>query len=312
MKKSLFFLLMGLFLFGRVSAEIDEPRIRAELDRSRITIGDRLTLTLAVDAPGGYHVLFPEFKDRLGDLEIKGIGKETVKRLEGERMRHTLGIILTSYSVGSFAIPILSAKVVSPDGEEISLETLQLFVEVASVIPEGDLLEDIRDIKGVIGLPGLWMSPWVLCAIFLVLFLLGGFLLQGIRSRRRRSVLPLSPPAHQLALEALDRLDQEALWERDVKEYHVQVSVILRRYLEHRFGMRAPEETTEEFLESVSKNHILNEAQKKCLESFLEQCDLVKFAKFTPAAQEARRVSHVARGFIQQTKPEETGPAGDL
>ena len=289
---------------GKAAADIEAPRITATLNRSRMTVGDRITLTLGVDAPEGSQVTFPELKDRVGDLEVKRVGKEQVERLKGGREHHTFQAALTSYTVGSFTIPPLPIKVVSRDGQEKTLETLQLFVEVASVVKKGDPLADIRDIKGPVALPGFFLSPWGVVGILLV----GGIFVWIYFFRKRAHPKPSTPPLppHIIALEALDRLDMELLFDRDVKEYHFLVSAILRRYLEDRFGVRAPEQTTEEFLEAASKNHILNEPQKNLLKSFLEECDLVKFAKWTPSAQEARRISQIARGFIHETQPEET------
>lgn len=273
-------------------AAVTKPRIFADLDRSQITIGDRITLTLKVDAPEGSQIIFPDIKNRLGDLEVKGT----------HRGKNALSVTLTSYTVGSFAVPILSTKVISPNGEETVLETLQLFVEVKSVMKEGEEATDIRDIKGIVTLPGFFLSVWVLVAVCVLAGLATWLIF------KRKKILPqvpaLPPPPHMIALEALDRIDAQDLAGRDVKEYHFLVSQVLRRYLEGRFGVNAPDKTTEEFLETTSKNHILNESQKALLKSFLEQCDLVKFAKWTPPGDEARRISHIARGFIHQTKPE--------
>jgi len=289
-RKIFYWLLVGLFLTGKAAADIETPRITANLNHSRVTIGDRITLTLEVDAPEGSQVIFPELKDHVGDLEVKGVQK-TPNHMEA---------ILTSYSVGSFAIPILSTQVIAPNGEKTTLETLQLFVEVVSVAKKGDPMVDIRDIKGPMVLPGFFLSPWRIVGILL----LGGLFVLFYFLRKRTSPKPNAPPLppHLVALEALDKLDRELLFDHDVKEYHFLVSGILRRYLEDRFGVRAPEQTTEEFLKASSKNHILNDPQKVLLKSFLEQCDLVKFAKLTPSAQEARRISQIARGFINEAE----------
>ena len=291
MRKLFYVFLIGLCSVHAVSAaEVVKPRLSAEIDRPRITVGDRVRLTLKVDAPEGSQCVFPDLKERVGGLDVKGVRKGP----------DTFEAILTSYAVGSFAIPPLSVKVSLPDGSETTLETLQLFVEVASVVKEGDPMADVRDIKGPVALPGFFLSPWVLLG---VLFLGAIFVLIYFLRKKVHPEPAIPPPPHVVALEALDKLDLELLFERDVKEYHFLVSAILRRYLEDRFGVKAPEQTTEEFLESVSKNHVLDVSQKKLLESFLAQCDLVKFAKLTPPSQEARQISHIARGFIHQTKP---------
>ena len=293
MRKRFYVFLIGLCCVHTAAAEGIKPRVSADIDRPRITVGDRVKLTLKVDAPEGSQCVFPDLKERVGGLEVKGVRKGP----------NTFEVALTSYAVGSFTIPPLSVKVTLPDGSETTLETLQLFVEVASVVKKGDPMADIRDIKGPVALPGFFLPPWTLVGILFI----GAIFVWVYFLRKRIHPEPSAPPPlpHVVALEALDKLDRELLFERDVKEYHFLVSAILRRYLEDRFSVKAPEQTTEEFLESVSKDHVLEDSQKKLLESFLTQCDLVKFANLTPPGQEAHQISHIARGFIHQTKPEE-------
>ena len=291
MRKFFYIAFIAACFIQHAEAESVRPRITADIDRPKVTVGDRVKLTLKVEAPEGSRSIFPDLKEKIGGLDVKGI----------RRGPNTFEVALTSYTVGSFTLPPLSVKVMLPGGNETTLETLQLFVEVVSVAKKGDPMADVRDIKGVVSLPGLYLPPWgLLVGIFLLAALAGWALWR--RKKQEAPPTPLSP--HLVALEALDRLDTDLLFNRDVKEYHFQVSQILRRYLEERFGVKAPEQTTEEFLDASSKNHILNEAQKNLLKSFLEHCDLVKFAKLTPSSEEARRISHSARGFIHQTAPE--------
>ena len=56
-------------------------------------------------------------------------------------------------------------------------------------------------------------------------------------------------PAHEQAYRELERLLARELIEKgQVKEFYAGVSGVLRRYIENRFGLKAPERTTEEFL----------------------------------------------------------------
>ena len=44
---------------------------------------------------------------------------------------------------------------------------------------------------------------------------------------------------------------QDLISQGKIKEYHIEISDIIRRYLEGRFSLNAPEMTTEEFLNSL-------------------------------------------------------------
>ena len=71
------------------------------------------------------------------------------------------------------------------------------------------------------------------------------------------------------------------------REFCIAVSDTVRWYLEGRFDFRAPERTTEEFLIELKGSSLLMPDQKESLGDFLNYCDLVKFAKFLPAADQA-------------------------
>jgi len=82
------------------------------------------------------------------------------------------------------------------------------------------------------------------------------------------------------------------------------VSDAVRVYLEERFQLRAPERTTEEFLRDLQKTSVLMAQQKASLAEFLEQCDLVKFARFEPPETMLRELHESALRLIHETQYE--------
>ena len=86
-----------------------------------------------------------------------------------------------------------------------------------------------------------------------------------------------------MAIRALQRLREE---NPPVEEFYTRLSDIVRRYLEGQLGLRAPERTTEEFLYEVSRDHALSAEHKELLGAFLQESDLVKFARFRPGADD--------------------------
>lgn len=129
--------------------------------------------------------------------------------------------------------------------------------------------------------------PWVeiLVGGAVVLLLLGGLLLWLLRRGKRapRAAIAVEVPAHVEALRALARLRTAPRGtEAEIDAFYVAVSDVLRRYLERRFGLHAPERTTEEFLPELERSGFLAGEQRRHLARFLEQCDLVKFAGVRP------------------------------
>ena len=81
------------------------------------------------------------------------------------------------------------------------------------------------------------------------------------------------------------------------------VSDAVRLYLEERFGLRAPERTTEEFLTDLSRSAALTEPQKDSLKGFLSACDMVKFARYEPQRPELEALYNSALRLIEETEP---------
>jgi hypothetical protein len=161
---------------------------------------------------------------------------------------------------------------------------------------------DIRDIKPPLeisnGCAGLW---WTLGGlVFLaVLVLLWRYV------HRRMTHIPVTPPvpAH---IRAKQMLERALAFIVEPKQFCTLVSDTIRTYLEDRFNFRAPERTTEEFLRELQTTNLLTAEQKEKLGAFLQQCDLVKFAKYEPRENELRELHSSALRLVEETEPVET------
>jgi hypothetical protein len=164
---------------------------------------------------------------------------------------------------------------------------------------------DIRDIKPPIDIPnGLEWLWWLLAAVVFAAILFVAWKLWK-RSRQNMAADPLVP-AHIRAKEALQKA-LELIGQP--KEFCIVVSDTVRRYLEERFAFHAPERTTEEFLRELSETDLLSADQKESLGRFLENCDLVKFAKYEPGENELRELHSSAVRLVEETEPVETSNA---
>jgi hypothetical protein len=130
----------------------------------------------------------------------------------------------------------------------------------------------------------------------------------GVAVRHRRSA-PSPLPADQRALRELDRVAQGVpLPGADAEAYYTQLSDVVRDYLAERFGLRAPQQTTAEFLRSVQQVRQLSESQQRLLRDFFERCDLAKFARAGSTPEEYVEAVEHARTFVRQTAPLPASP----
>jgi hypothetical protein len=160
---------------------------------------------------------------------------------------------------------------------------------------------DLRDIKPPIDIPSGLEWLWPLLAALAVIAILFVAWKLWVKSRLRARVVPLVP-AHIRAKEALQKA-LELIGQP--KEFCILVSDTVRHYLEERFAFHAPERTTEEFLRELSETDLLTAEQKESLGRFLENCDLVKFAKYEPGENELRELHSSAVRLVEETEPRE-------
>ena len=159
--------------------------------------------------------------------------------------------------------------------------------------------EGLRDIRPPVYIFDKW--GWVIAGAVLFVLLVAGILYLLLRKKPLfPPPLPVVVPPHERARQklaaALDLLDQP-------KPFCILVSDAVRLYLEERFELRAPESTTEEFLSELRTRPVLSTAQKLSLGEFLEQCDLVKFARLQPTPAQLQPLYESALKLIDETAP---------
>jgi hypothetical protein len=158
---------------------------------------------------------------------------------------------------------------------------------------------DIREIKAPVPVSSGWTwVAWVLGAAAVVAVM--WWLWKRWRTKKSEPVPEMVVPAHERARKKLElalRLIDEP------KPFCTAVSDALRVYLEERFGLHAPDRTTEEFLFELQSTALLTFSQKQSLADFLERCDLVKFAKFEPPQTALRDLYKAALKLVSETEP---------
>lgn len=154
----------------------------------------------------------------------------------------------------------------------------------------------IQDIRGPIDIPT--ATPWVhrLLLILVVLAVLGG-IWWALRLRARKQ----AEFRESAAARARARLSEAWAWVDQPERFCTRLSEVVRVYLEDRFGLKAPDQTTEEFLASLPQSSELEPGLKPMLEEFLTQCDWVKFAQGDPGRIECERLHQMASRLVDET-----------
>ncbi len=280
--------------------------LRIAVSRRELTIADRVDLLIETRAREGYVTELPRFGDKLHEFGIVDY-RSSPPRLVGD------GTVVTSrtyelepFLSGEYVIPPMTVTFHEEGDTTLHyLESDTIRVMVTSILPADQAELEIREITGPADLPGDYRKALLIAAAILAVAAALAFLLWR-RFRRMKEVAARAVPAHEKAFALLERLLADGLVEeKRYAEFTARVSDILRSYIEDRFGLRAPERTTEEFLAEAGDGLDVDTEKKSILERFLVHCDLVKFAALKPTAEDVRKTFETCRDFIDATKWEE-------
>lgn len=279
----------------------------ASADKDEVTIGDKIKLVIRVKYKDDITVQFPEVGKQIGVFAIKETGfAETPKREKDGYSVVERNYLLNSYEIGRHTIPSLKIKYKSSQGEgEVAAN--EVIIDITGVIKEGEMSGDIKDILPPVDVPTSFKRLIVWISVGLGFLLLSGIICGLVYKFKKRSKIQaqafIKRDPHEIAYELLERLSKEDLIAKGlVKEYYYRITNILRHYIEDRFGLLAPERTTEEFFTEMAHTNQLDDTHKILIREFLERCDMVKYAKYGPSKSEIKETCDAAKRFIDETK----------
>lgn len=284
--------------------------LEVTLSRDEITIADELRLTIEVVAEDGVDVEMPQFGEQLSEFTIRDYRKWSGVPEDGRR-RWKQQYDLDIYLSGDYEIPPITARFIDRRGPEdgtgkvieSEITSEPIAIKVNSLL-EGEFdPTQFRDIKGLVELPAEpdWtVAEWI-AGLGVAALLVTAMALWMWRQRAADSGTPAVPP-HRWAFEQLDELERQQLPALGrTHEFYFLLSGILRGYIERRFSLRAPEQTTGEFLDIIQDHALFTPDQKNLLREFLQACDMVKFALHEPPEVEITIAFATAREFVDQT-----------
>lgn len=261
---------------------------RAVASADSLLIGGQLKLQLLLKMPSGFTAQWPDFGDTLSKpVEILSkTEQETLPIDNNQSVLLRQELTITSFDTGWINIPPIDIHF-APAGDSLHFVASTNPLMLRVFLPDVDTTAPIRPIKDIEKQPITLAEilPWFIGAILLALALWLGIWYYLRRKNRPVSIAPIEVsevPPHKLALEQLEQLRYDKLWQNGhVKEYYVRLSDIVRVYIEGQFTVNAVELTTPEIMLGIRLLGINDEARKK-LQSALELADLVKFAKYRP------------------------------
>ena len=291
---------------GRVRVDVElvtEDGIEASLENygRALTEGDRSFQFRVVQA------------DEKTSPPMQGGGRKVTYTYDVEFYladRHELPPAKVTYAKSSEKAdgsPPLSANDEAGEPPSAKVDPLELTTDSVSVLvrPPGDKSlspEELAKIRVLDphDLPSVWSMGWWTLPIAAVA--VAGVLL-FMRRRGGRGPIAVVVSPHEWAYAEIARLLADHLIESGrFQEFFYRISFVVRGYVERRFGVSAPEMTTEEFLIATVSHQRLSSDYADELRPFLTACDLVKYARHEATTVECQSVLDAARQFVDRTQ----------
>ena len=287
-------------------------RVALVADRSELTVGDPIGLTLEVTHPEDQIVVVPNLDPDWGVFKVRRQTATSIAE-NGDGTRTTSQQLeVTLFAPGEFETPDLPLSIRLPDGSVERLSPTPVRLTVVSVLSGDD--ETLRDIRAPadFSIP-LWEQLYFRILLLNVVAIVFLAVVGLTFYRRTRQGHDTAAPADQyrapweVAFEELDRIESLHL-PRDgrLKEHYALVSRALRVYLQSaHLGEIGPVDavdmTTDEIGAALKSSALSYENTVEVVD-LLTEADLVKFANDTPPEAQAHAALARARRIVEDTK----------
>ncbi|QQS37509.1 MAG: hypothetical protein IPM56_06015 [Ignavibacteriales bacterium] len=298
--------IVSVLLLLFISASVltgQTAKVTAKVDTTDYLVGDLINLSIKVETAKNFLVNPPAIKDTLEGLEVLSQSQSEIEESANNK------VIIYNYTLAgydSLQVDIKPIEIILQDKNDttkIYAYSNALSLNVNRV--EVDKSKEIKDIKEPIRIPLDWKILLLWAAGIILLLAIGFYLFKKFRKKKLNEV-EVTPvvvlPPDVVALSELDNLGQKKLWQSGfIKEYHSEITGIIRKYFEGRFKFPALELSTTEVMNAL--DHI--RAGKKIVEvtsDFLSNADLVKFAKYKPMNEINEEMMKQAYQIVEVTK----------
>ncbi len=308
MRTRKFKFLIVYFLSLAVSLQVKSQSVSPalELDTNTIMVGQQVIAKLRLTHPSDLSIPWLALPDTLNGIELIAKGKiDTLATADKSKLTREQKFTITAFDSGFFVLtPFVFNYKKKGDTTTFSAETAALLLTV-NLVPV-DTAKAIHDIKGPLEIGITWQEIATYCFLGLLLIALTWLVVRLAKRKKSQPQIeePAAPkrPAHEIAIEELEKLKEEKLWQQgNYKLYYTKLTDTLRTYISSRWNFDAMEKTTDEIMRSAFSQQLSSDNFSR-IKSTLSISDLAKFAKYTPLATENEQSLTDAFIFVNDTR----------
>ena len=281
-----------------------EVEIKVASSQESIDLGRDFDLTLTVSHPDSVKVALPDLTALRGRFQgfsvADGFVRDAAKDAEGRVVREWRWRLVPEPAAEKYRLAPFAVEVHPVVGAVTDARSFPTAPVVFPVTPlETNVGGDVE-----ISPEPYWIRPtarmvfrWILlCLGVLVVLAALVFLLSRLR---RAAKLRRMTPSERAFAELTDLLGRGLPQKGLFKDFYIELTHVVRRYIERSHGIRAPEQTTEEFLAAAKAHPRFTPEVIARLADFLRSADLVKFAGVGSSSSVADEAVRTARAYIE-------------
>jgi len=266
-----------------------------------VTIGDEIYVEFEIRYPSKIELSEPTIEESGQQFALKSEPKVET-RIKGDLKISTYSFVLAAFEQGELEIPAYVFYWYDDENIQNSIVSPVRTVQVLSVLPADTTQHQLRDIIGPKELPVQWLY-YILVAIGAIIV---AYIAYYLYKRESGDIeLPETPPEppYDIAIGKLVSLKTRDLPGKGrYKQYYIELSEIIKHYIQGRFEIIAVEATTYEIKRDL-KHPELPRDKAEMIISLLTRSDLIKFAKQMPKPEAPVEDYNIARLFVTSTKP---------
>ena len=301
--KIFFYIALILFLntCGKDESLNGSFQLSVSTDTSSAAIGDLIKFRIQTEFLGDNYLTIPEtqFNEPLEVRQLEPLYNENGK-IAG------IDYILSVWDTGMVVIPTIAVNVFKPDSTlDFVVNTDSIEINVVSIVAKTGS-QSMRPIKGPVPVSRRWPMTTIILVLLLAGILYGLYVIYGKRVPTEHievETVQSSKTADEMALEKLNHLKgSKYLQSGEIKEFYVQLSYILREYVENSVYIKTLEMTTEEIKQYRSVIPF-DRDQLGIWMDILQRADLSKYAKSDPEKMICHEDLAAGETFVKNTVP---------
>ena len=270
----------------------DGVTISVDADPAAVDPARDFYVTLTMSAPSGMKAVLPDLRDRFRGFRVAEDFEDAPATTDGtttvvSRWRLVPEPAAESYRLAPFAVK----------GDGWSFATAPVRFEpppAREAVTGGMEIAPSRDLP-----PLSWKLVGIVAAMLSALAAIVFLAWTAVRKVRSMIRIHRMSPIER-AMYELGKLLEKGLPGRGFyKDFYVELTMVVRRYIERRHGIRAPRLTTEEFLRAAEGNPDFPQESIDRLRQFLRSADMVKFAGVEATPETSDEAVDSAREYLK-------------